>query len=201
MLLCLLQTTWDNEAVHQPAFPPFLPLPIPLSLTGRWKIGDPRLPQLRLTALLQNWADAGTGSAERPHRWQAELSSTDGRRAACPHAGTTLRSAWQEFGVGFAPSCWASRGAGLGVGRSSICYLRTTRVWQPSPTPCQEEMSCVSNHWRFSFGDPLTAFFFSSPRFQVKLQTQKCVSLPSAEMGFMCGTDYCMSLLSAESKL
>lgn len=139
---------------------PTPPTPIPLPLMGRWKIGDPGLPQLHPTAPLQNRADAGMGSAERLHRWQAELSSTDGRRAACPHAGTTLRSAWQEFGVGFVPGRWASRGAGLGVGRSSICYLQRTRVWQPSPAPCQEEMSCVSNHWRFSFGDPLTAFSF-----------------------------------------
>lgn len=43
---------------------------------------------------------------------------------------------------------------------------------------------------------PSYSLFFSSPRFQVQLQTQKCVSPPSAEMGFMCGTDYCMSLLS-----
>lgn len=49
----------------------------------------------------------------------------------------------------------------------------------------------------------LTAFFYFilSPRFQVQLQTQKCVSPLSAEKGFMCGADYCMSLFSTESKL
>lgn len=87
--------------------------------------------------------------------------------------------------------------------RRSICCLQMTHIWQLSPNSCQEEMSCGSNHWRFSFWDSLTAFlnFFLSPRFQDQLQTQKCVSPLSAERGFMCSADYYMSLLSAESKL
>lgn len=155
--------------------------------------------------LLKNLAMPGLGSAELPASltnwfkgcWRKTSRMSPPRH----HATLSLAGIWGWF----CPPADGSWGAGLGARRSSIRRLQTTRVWQPSPASCQEEMSCVSNHWRFSSGGSLAAFFLFcfvfSPRFQVQLQTLKCVSPLSAERGFMCGADYCMSLLSAESRL
>lgn len=138
---------------------PIPPPPNPLPLTGRWKIGDPVLSQLHLTALLQNWADAGMGSAEFPHCWQAELSSTDGRWAACPHAGTTLHSAWQEFGWVLSPAAGQAEEQGLVWGGAASATSNDTCVTAISHTVPRGNELCFKPLEVFLWG-PSYSFFF-----------------------------------------
>lgn len=96
-----------------------------------------------------------------------------------PPLDTTLRWAWQEFQADnpHAVHCvelrqrpsrggcsgWSRAGGWAGprhAGSSSICCLQMTHIWQLSPRPCQEEMSCGSNRWRFSFWGSLSQLFF-----------------------------------------
>lgn len=106
---------------------------------------------------------------------------------------------------------WAEVGAGgrdeHGLGTQGAAASAASR-WHISDSYLSPSMPRGNELWFkplevFLLGLTLTAFFYFilSPRFQVQLQTQKCVSPLSAEKGFMCSADYCMSLFSTESKL
>lgn len=202
-----------------------LHLPITVPLRGKWKPEAARahlwVPNLgsaglvvtgsgspEASALLTNWIKLHWWKTSCIPLWTPRFAGL-GRNSRLIIPVLCVVWSWGERQQGWA-EVGAQAGAGRGTGTashagsSSICCLQMTQIWQLSPPPCQEEMSCGSNHWRFSFWDSLSQLFFYfilSPRFQVQLQTQKCVSSLSAEKGFMCSADYCMSLFSTESKL
>lgn len=151
------------------------------------------------------------------HPWQIELSCTDGRQAACPPLGTTLAELGRDFRVVVSVQCVAcswcqTSGDGRGgcAGQGTSARREQRRLLPPNDTymtVISQFMPRGNELWFkplevFLLGLSHSFFYFIlSPRFQVQLQTQKCVSSVSAERGFMCSADYCVSLLSTESKL
>lgn len=108
-----------------------------------------------------SWIPALLTSWIKQHWW--EMSSM----SPCRHHTTlSLAGIW----VGFVPSCWASRGAGLGVGRSSICYLQRHVCDCHLPRRAKRKWAVFQTTGGFPLGT-LLQLFFSSPRFQVQLQT------------------------------
>lgn len=102
-------------------------------------------------------------------------------------------------------SGWSRRGDEHGLARREQQHLLPPDDTYLTLISChaKRKWAVVQTAGGFPFGTLSHSFFYFilSPRFQVRLQTQKCVSPLSAEKGFMCSADYCMSLFSTESKL
>lgn len=154
-------------------------------LQSYWKANEEqRLPEARLT--VHNLASAGmvviTSGSPKPsaaltnwiklHWWETSCiplwtpcSAGLGRNSRLIIPVPCISWSWGRAKQGQA-EVGAQAGAGQGraeprhAGSSSICCLQMTHIWQLSPRPCQEEMSCGSNRWRFSFWGSLSQLFF-----------------------------------------